>query len=211
MANSKRPSQVNPPALPQAPFEYVRTYQDQLNNVLRLYFNNIEGNLRALLSTDSGGAALFNPYGMFYSTATQTANATDTDQNIQFQEAFGLQGVALNGVNDDEIIITYQGMYNFQVTLQTFSTNANTKDITLYIKKNGVSIPYSAQKKTVVKSGFDQITYNFNVACSADDILTFVFRVSATTLRLESSAPTAGLPGVPSATIAVKFVSNVGM
>jgi hypothetical protein len=32
---------VKPPALPLAPVEYDRAYQDQLNNVLRLYFTQI--------------------------------------------------------------------------------------------------------------------------------------------------------------------------
>jgi hypothetical protein len=30
---------ASPPALPQPPDDYARSYQDQLNNVLRLYFN----------------------------------------------------------------------------------------------------------------------------------------------------------------------------
>jgi hypothetical protein len=30
------------PALPVAPVEYSRTYQDQLNNVLRLYFSQLD-------------------------------------------------------------------------------------------------------------------------------------------------------------------------
>jgi hypothetical protein len=34
-------NQVAPPALPQAGAEYNQQYQDQLNNVLRLYFNRI--------------------------------------------------------------------------------------------------------------------------------------------------------------------------
>ena len=33
------------PALPQAPDEYQRQYQDQLNNVFRLYFNRLESTL----------------------------------------------------------------------------------------------------------------------------------------------------------------------
>ena len=33
---------IAPPALPQATEEYNRTYQDQLNNVLRLYFNRLQ-------------------------------------------------------------------------------------------------------------------------------------------------------------------------
>lgn len=36
------------PALPQASEEYSRPYQDQLNNVLRLYFNRLEGILGQL-------------------------------------------------------------------------------------------------------------------------------------------------------------------
>ena len=32
---------VAPPSLPAAPDEYERRYQDQLNNVFRLYFNQI--------------------------------------------------------------------------------------------------------------------------------------------------------------------------
>jgi hypothetical protein len=33
--------EVTPPSLPLAPENYDRRYQDQLNNVLRLYFNQI--------------------------------------------------------------------------------------------------------------------------------------------------------------------------
>ena len=43
-------SQVTPPNFPLAPADYERHYQDQLNNVLRLYFNQLNkivGQLRA--------------------------------------------------------------------------------------------------------------------------------------------------------------------
>jgi hypothetical protein len=39
---------VEPPALPLATDEYNRAYQDQLNNVLRLYFNRIQNILNQL-------------------------------------------------------------------------------------------------------------------------------------------------------------------
>ena len=41
---------IAPPALPQANDEYSRAYQDQLNNVLRLYFNRFQGILGQLNS-----------------------------------------------------------------------------------------------------------------------------------------------------------------
>lgn len=38
---------IAPPALPQAPREYMPAYQDQLNSILRLYFNRINGSLNS--------------------------------------------------------------------------------------------------------------------------------------------------------------------
>lgn len=35
-------TQVKSPALPLAPVQYMQQYQDQLNNILRLYFNQID-------------------------------------------------------------------------------------------------------------------------------------------------------------------------
>jgi hypothetical protein len=43
---------AQPPALPLAPEQYERQYQDQLNSVLRLYFNRIQNILGQL---DSNG------------------------------------------------------------------------------------------------------------------------------------------------------------
>jgi hypothetical protein len=43
---------VAPPSLPLAPNEYERRYQDQLNNVLRLFFSQISN------PGDMGGATL---------------------------------------------------------------------------------------------------------------------------------------------------------
>lgn len=44
---------ISPPALPQAPGEYERPYQDQLNNVLRLYFIRLQ-NIVGQLGTAEG-------------------------------------------------------------------------------------------------------------------------------------------------------------
>jgi hypothetical protein len=44
---------IAPPALPQAREEYDRAYQDQLNNVLRLYFNRLQSILGQLETEDS--------------------------------------------------------------------------------------------------------------------------------------------------------------
>jgi hypothetical protein len=43
---------IAPPALPQATDDYSRPYQDQLNNVFRLYFNRFNAILDQLQSSD---------------------------------------------------------------------------------------------------------------------------------------------------------------
>jgi hypothetical protein len=63
-------NQVAAPNLPLAPIEYSRQYQDQLNNVLRLYFNRIDLILDQL-KTDSIIPALTN-----YTVATLPSAVT---------------------------------------------------------------------------------------------------------------------------------------
>ena len=62
-----------PPSLPVAPTEYARTYQDQLNNILRLYFNKLSSALAALLDT-SGAQYLSIPCGDRKSTRLNSSH-----------------------------------------------------------------------------------------------------------------------------------------
>ena len=62
---------IAPPALPQAAEEYSRLYQDQLNNVLRLYFNRLNA-LVGQLQTDG---TIF-PALTVYTVATLPSAAT---------------------------------------------------------------------------------------------------------------------------------------
>ena len=63
-------NQVAAPNLPLAPIEYSRQYGDQLNNVLRLYFNRLDAIL-AQLRTDAIIPALTN-----YTVATLPSAVT---------------------------------------------------------------------------------------------------------------------------------------
>jgi hypothetical protein len=63
-------NQVAAPNLPLSPFEYDRQYVDQLNNVLRLYFNRVDAILNQL-KTDTIIPALTN-----YTVATLPSAVT---------------------------------------------------------------------------------------------------------------------------------------
>ena len=62
---------ISPPALPQAPEEYQRPYQDQLNNVLRLYFIRLQNIIGQL---DTGGGII--PPTTVYTVATLPSAVT---------------------------------------------------------------------------------------------------------------------------------------
>ena len=53
--------QVPPPALPQATINYSQAYQDQFNNVLRIYFNRLNAVLGQLMATDTPIPISFPP------------------------------------------------------------------------------------------------------------------------------------------------------
>ena len=82
MATIARQTPLVPPKAPNlliAPIEYRQTYQDQLNNALRLYFNQIDNGVASLLSPAGGGLLQF-PNGAFFQdgVTTLTANMSNT-------------------------------------------------------------------------------------------------------------------------------------
>ena len=62
---------ISPPALPQAPEEYQRPYQDQLNNIFRLYFVRLQAILGEM-GTEGG----IIPPTTVYTVATLPSAAT---------------------------------------------------------------------------------------------------------------------------------------
>ena len=72
-------NQVSPPALPLAREQYDRPYQDQLNNVFRLYFEQISANLNSLVGS-SGMRFLQAPYAAIQRTTDKSFTANTATQ-----------------------------------------------------------------------------------------------------------------------------------
>jgi hypothetical protein len=67
-------NRVVAPRLPAATQQYDERYINQLNNVLRLYFNQLD-NILGQLSTSGGISGVRFPYGAFSSDQDQTTTA----------------------------------------------------------------------------------------------------------------------------------------
>ena len=200
-------NRVEPPALPLAPEEYDRPYQDQSNNVLRLFFNRLVGMIREVISTDDGGKFLYFPRGLFYSTTDQTAAATGTGYPVEFENTYLGNGVSI--VDDTEITVSADGVYNFQVTLQTDHIGGSDATITTWINKNGTDLPYGGQQQTVKGNSIHAVFWNFLIDLTAGQYIEMYWATNDTNLSLDTQTATSPHPGIPSAVVAVSFVSNL--
>jgi len=87
-------TQVAQPRLPTAPTEYERRFHDQHSDVLRLYFNQLGGNVNTLIGL-RGGQYLNFPYGAFQDDTDQTDGSTAVAYYMRFNTTDYSNGVSL--------------------------------------------------------------------------------------------------------------------
>lgn len=119
------------PNLPIAPIDYRQTYQDQLLNALRLYFNQID-NFGLGIGSSVGGGFLQFPYGAFSSGVTQSA-ATNTATALTFNTTDFANGFSI--VSNSRITPNYSGLYNLQFSAQVQNTGNAPHDIFFWLKQ----------------------------------------------------------------------------
>ena len=200
---------TEPPALPLAPEEYQRPFMDQNSNVLRLFFNRLVYSLNTLLSTDDGGKFLYMPRGLFYSTVDQTAALANTGYPVEFENTYIGNGVSIGGTDNTRITVTDDGVYNFQVTLQLEHNNSSAVTLWTWINKNGTDQPYGGQKNTIKGNDDMAVHWNFSIDLTAGQYVEMYWATDDTDLNLHTEAATTPHPGLPSAVVAVSFVSNL--
>jgi hypothetical protein len=200
---------VATPALPLAPEGYERSYMDQNSNVLRLFFNRLVNSLNTLLSTEDGGKFLYMPRGLFYSTTDQSATVVNTGYPVEFENTYIGNGISIAGADNTQITVAADGVYNFQVTLQTAHTNASDVKTTTWINKNGTDQPYGGQQQTVKGNSVHAVYWNFSIDLTAGQYIEMYWATDDTNLSLATQTATSPHPGIPSAIVAVSFVSNL--
>lgn len=204
---------IQPPALPNATPQYDPHYQDQLNNILRLYFNRLQNILGQMRATDTTQTFKV-PYGAFHQDGStvltaamtnvsttpiqvvSTAGFTDSGTlliaselvnytaktsttftgitrgiygttnvahaiGVSASDAIGIPtagtstaltltstdasyGITLDPVYPSRIICTIAGVYNFAFSVQLLNYTTTDDNATLWWKKNGADVPFSA-------------------------------------------------------------------
>jgi len=200
---------VAPPSLPNPTDEYDRLQQDTMANVLRLYFNRLNGDLLGLAGY-LGGSELSLPTALYYSTSSQTAAAIDTAYAITYNQTYFQSGLSLDSsATNSKITVTKSGIYNFQLSAQLLSSNASAKELQVWIRKNGADIGYSSRIYTVdTNNHHAPLAWNFNIDMAADDYIQMMWGTNDTNLSFDAGAASAPYPGHASAVLSVNFVSS---
>lgn len=198
----------SPPApnLPLSPETPDRRYLDELNNVLRLYFNQLSSTVASIAGVN-GGQYVECPVGLFFNTADQTFGATNTAYPVVYNQTYLNNAVALQAGSTSRIEVSISGVYNFQYTGQLVSASSSAKTIYLWIKRNGTAIGYSTRAETVaVNNGYTGINYSFDIDLAAGEYLELEAAVTDTALHLDAVAATSPHPGIPSSVLTVNYI-----
>lgn len=195
------------PRLPASPVEYSQRFGDDLTNVLRLYFNQMDAAVGSVVGV-FGGQFVDCPNGLFFNTASQTFVATNTAYPVVYNATYLNNGIALKSGSTSQIEVTVSGVYNFQYTGQLLSSSSSAKTIYLWIKRNGVSIGYSTRAETVTtNNGYTGINYSFDIDLAAGEYLELEAAVDDTTLSLHANAATSPHPGIPASVMSVNYIA----
>lgn len=203
-----------PPNLPYAPQEWSPTYQEQFNNVLRLYFNRLSNVTKNLLGPE-GGQFINLPFGAFYDTTDQTAASTTTAYAITINTTSLSNNVSI--VDNTKLTFATDGVYNIQFSIQLSNNDNATQDIDIWFSKNGTDIANSNSRFGLAprKSAGDPYhvigSLNFVESFSADDYVELYWRTSNTNAYIEYySAPSSPTrPAIPSVILTATFVSSI--
>ena len=198
---------VQTPALPIPRPGPLKHYLDDLNNILRLFFNLL-ANIVNTVFGELGGRFIDVPNALYFSTADQPIAVVNTGQPVTFNQTYLESGFSINGGSNSQITATYAGVYNFQFTTQIASTSANSKTVFIWIARNGVDLGYTA-KDFVLQGSSDvnEATWNFNLDLTAGEYVEMIWSSDNIDAALNSEAATSPHPGVSSAVVTINFIS----
>jgi len=203
------------PRLPDADLVYTPEYINRLNNILRLYFNQLDNFTQAVISSD-GGKFLSAPYGAFQDTTTQTAVVNTATAMLLDTTDFANEVYISSGT---KIRVISSGIYNLQWSGQFVNTDSQIQDVSVWLRQGNdggtsVDIPgstgfISVPNKHGGVDGNSIVGWNYFVSLNADDFIEIYW--STTSANVSITAYPAGTgpvrPTTASVVATLSFVS----
>ena len=191
------PRGIAPPNLPVATGQYERRYQDQLTNVLRLFFSQVTNRINSPV-----------PHASYFDTTTQT-NSGANQVNLFKYNSVESEFQITRGVPTSKIYVNDTGVYNFQFSAQLDKTGGGATPVHIWPRINGVNVPNSATK-IVINGPNDEIVpaWNFVLLMESGDYFELCWESADTNVVIRAEAAASNYPAIPSIIMTVTWVSN---
>jgi hypothetical protein len=200
---------VQSPALPIPTGGPLKRYLDALNNILRLFFNLLSSAVNSVVG-EYGGRFIEFPNAKFFSTTDQTASVINTAYALQFENTYLGEAISIAGTPKAQITPLYSGVYNFELSVELTSTNANSKELSFWVRRSGVDIANTGRLHVVSGSGgVDDFEYSFTIDLTAGQYIELMWATDDTGITIDYQAAASPRPAVPSTLLTVVFVSAV--
>ena len=197
------------PRLPAATKQYDENYINQLNNVLRLYFNQLD-NIVGQLRTASSTSGLRVPYGAFSSDQDQVTTA-NTATLMTLNTTDFANGVS---ISSSKITVANAGIYNLQFSTQFQNTDTQLHDVYIWLRQNGTDITGSTGFVSIPNShggtpGHSIIGWNYFLSMAANDYVEIYWSPTnaAVTIQHLAASGTPTKPSTQSVVATMSFVS----
>ncbi len=200
------------PSLPNSPIQYTQGEFDKFNNVLRLYFNQIDRTVGAMIGGTGGGYLSF-PYAAIQRT-TDVTFTVNTPTQITFDQNDFLNGCTNDGT--DGILVDYYGIYNYQFSVQLKNVDTQIHSAWIWLRVNNVDVPGTSSKFDVISShggtpGYVIAACNFYVSLEPGDTVEMWAAVSDVQVTFDAApAQTSpfAMPAIPSVVATLTYVST---
>lgn len=151
-------------------------------------------------------------YGSFADKNSHVAAAANTAYAIPVSTIEFSSGVIHkpdDNIDKSKIQVLQSGLYNFQFSTQFVSTNSSSKDVYVWARKNGVDIPDSSTRMSVVGNGvYFVASWNFIISMNANDYFQLMWSTTDTTVSITAPSATAFAPATPSTLLSVTQVAQ---
>ena len=153
---------------------------------------------KKLLLTDA--LSEFNtPFGDFYDTTTQIQTGANLVKAMQLNSSVIGNGISvvLDGSSlPTKIKPTKQGYFNIQFSAQiSRTTGGSSQQVSIWLRKNGVDVPQSNTHINVVANSNKSVaSWNWFLACNANDEIQIMWSVTDVAIQLFAEAPNLVVP-----------------
>lgn len=144
-------------------------------------------------------------YGSFYDTTTQTLAAINTGYPItlnsvgaKINDGDMRYGVWVDKTHTSRVYVDNTANYNIQFSLQLTSGSAAAKDVSIWLRVDGVDVSDSATIITLTGNNVNTVAaWNFVINLTAGHYFELVWSADNTNVSIRSVAATAYRPAVP--------------